>query len=39
MPRIAAHDEYDAPAANDLAVLTNPFDAGADLHGSYTLEQ
>src|SRR5439155_10813143 len=31
--RIAAHDVHLAFAAHDLAVLANPFDAGADFHG------
>jgi hypothetical protein len=30
--RIGAHDEHNAPAANDLAVFADAFDAGTDLH-------
>jgi hypothetical protein len=31
--RIRTHYVHDATAADDLAVLTNPLDAGANLHG------
>jgi hypothetical protein len=33
MTRVSANNVHDAAAADDLAVLTNPLDAGANLHG------
>jgi hypothetical protein len=33
MPRVAAHDEYHAASAHDLAAFTDALNAGADLHG------
>jgi hypothetical protein len=34
VPGIAANHEHHAAAADDLAILTNSFDAGADFHDS-----
>ena len=32
MPRVGADDEHDAPALDDLALVTHAANAGADLH-------
>jgi hypothetical protein len=33
MARVVAHNVHHAPTADDLAILTNPLNAGANLHG------
>jgi hypothetical protein len=38
MARVAAHHKNHAATANDLAVLTNAFNARADFHSGYWLD-
>jgi len=37
MARVIAHHVDHAAAADELAILTNSFDAGANFHGNSTL--